>query len=210
MGPPSSHPAAAASVAGKEEKRGMEKSATLSDNLIAGAFAGFVARLVTAPFDLVKIRFQLQQKVGDSMKYTSMRQAFTSIVKEEGLSSLWKGNVSATYLWISYAMIQFSVYGILKSLGQSISNPFENNDCNNIIGINKRKVQQNNSNNHNRFWNTFVLFLAGSGAGMTATALTYPFDIMRTQFAVQVKKGQLIIKIFCHLSFINRATRAPS
>ena len=30
-----------------------------------------------------------------------------------------------------------------------------------------------------------VLFLAGAGAGLTATTLTYPFDIMRTQFAVQ-------------------------
>ena len=166
------------------------KVSALSDNLLAGAFAGFVARLVTAPFDLLKIRFQLQQKVGDSVKYTGMRQAFASIVKEEGFSSLWKGNMSATYLWISYAMIQFSVYGMLKSLGQSISNPFEKSrGIDDLFASsnksNTKKLQQHS--NQNRLWNTFVLFLAGAGAGMTATALTYPFDIMRTQFAVQVK-----------------------
>jgi hypothetical protein len=33
----------------------------------------------------------------------------------------------------------------------------------------------------------FVLFLAGSGAGMASTAATYPFDIMRTQFTIQGK-----------------------
>mmetsp|Transcript_16179 Transcript_16179/g.35296 ORF Transcript_16179/g.35296 Transcript_16179/m.35296 type:complete len:208 (-) Transcript_16179:177-800(-) len=33
-----------------------------------------------------------------------------------------------------------------------------------------------------------VLFLAGAGAGVTSTIATYPFDIMRTQFALQGKE----------------------
>ena len=40
----------------------------------------------------------------------------------------------------------------------------------------------------NTFWKTFVLFCAGAGAGMIATASTYPFDIIRTQFALQGKE----------------------
>ena len=32
---------------------------------------------------------------------------------------------------------------------------------------------------------TVVLFLAGAGAGLISTVSTYPFDIMRTQFALQ-------------------------
>ena len=41
---------------------------------MAGAFAGACARLVTAPFDVLKIRFQLQ--FAEKVKYTSLSQAF--------------------------------------------------------------------------------------------------------------------------------------
>lgn len=69
---------------------------SLSDEVFAGAFAGFVARLLTAPFDFIKIRIQLQTS---NNKYVSMLQSFREVIKEEGFKSLWKGNISATYLW---------------------------------------------------------------------------------------------------------------
>lgn len=151
-------------------------SQNTKDDVIAGAFAGAIARLVSAPFDVMKIRFQLQS--ADNAKYTSMAQGFRSMVKEEGIYSLWKGNLSATYLWISYAMVQFGVYGILKTWGEEAPNPFLNSK--------ERSEVKFNPNNGSHFaWKTFVLFLAGAGAGLAATAATYPFDIMRTQFALQ-------------------------
>lgn len=91
---------------------------------MAGAFAGASARLITAPFDVLKIRFQLQ--FAQKVKYTSLRQAFTTVIKEEGVIGLWKGNVAATYLWISYAMVQFGVYGFLKKSLEAIPDPFIN------------------------------------------------------------------------------------
>jgi solute carrier family 25 thiamine pyrophosphate transporter 19 len=194
----------------------------VNDDVLAGAFAGLVARLTTAPFDFLKIRFQLQvhynlpilyslahlslfvcvhslTQAAESAKYTNLLQAVKSVIKEEGFLSLWKGNLSATYLWITYAMIQFSVYGMLKRFGESIQDPFERkykND-NDLIKKSMRNMHEeaNTVRNSmkikptkqpkNRFWNTFVLFLAGAGAGMTATAMTYPLDIMRTHFALQ-------------------------
>jgi solute carrier family 25 thiamine pyrophosphate transporter 19 len=131
----------------------------LSDDLIAGATSGFVARGISAPFDLIKIRFQLQTK--DNIKYTSMLQAFRTLISEEGFFSLWKGNLSATFLWISYAMVQFSTYNFLKNLGESIPDP--------IQAFKKKSVEkQNPSYNHpasSKYWRTFMLFLAGAGAG---------------------------------------------
>ena len=96
-------------------------------------------------------------------------------------------------------MIQFSIYGMLKRFGESIPDPFEKRDTheNKLIKKSKSHIheEENITKNSmkiksikqpkNRFWNTFVLFLAGAGAGMTATMATYPLDIMRTHFALR-------------------------
>ena len=88
---------------------------------------------------------------------------------------------------------------MLKRFGESIPDPFEKRDTHEINLIKKstnhiheeENISKNSMKNKavkqskNRFWNTFVLFLAGAGAGMTATATTYPLDIMRTHFALR-------------------------
>ena len=84
----------------------------VSDDMVAGAIAGVVARLIAAPFDILKIRSQLQTDSKQSTNgITSIIRSFKGIVKEEGYIALWKGNLSATYLWITYAMVQFTIFG---------------------------------------------------------------------------------------------------
>ena len=196
----------------------------LSEDAIAGAVAGASARMVTAPFDVLKIRFQLQS--ANKVKYTSMAQAFATVVKEEGLVGLWKGNLSATYLWISYAMVQFSVYGFLKTTLDRLPDPFyrdsaavaggssssssgssssssSSSSSRSASSMGTSRISEGTSRRSgavgtaaanddkppkSKLWKAIMLFAAGAGAGISATSATYPFDIMRTQFAIQGKE----------------------
>nr|CAG8451597.1 5283_t:CDS:2 [Entrophospora candida]CAG8522348.1 4670_t:CDS:2 [Entrophospora candida] len=106
---------------------------------ICGAVAGMVSRFVSSPLDVVKIRLQ----------------------------SLWKGNISAEFLYLSYGSIQFLTY-------QKIHNLFLNYEKNNSSSL---SVLLSNK--------TLQSFIAGGICGSTATFLTYPFDILRTRFAAQ-------------------------
>lgn len=158
----------------------------LSDDAAAGAFSGVAARLLTAPFDVIKIRFQLQNR--DNAKYLSMLQAFRTVIREEGFLSLWKGNIAATYLWISYAVVQFAVYGVLKRFGESLLPVVPlSGDLLSASRASDDATNRRTSGDHSKLLRTLVLFLAGASAGIIATATTYPLDIMRTQFALQGK-----------------------
>lgn len=135
----------------------------VTDDAIAGACAGGIARLLSAPFDVLKIRFQLQGP-GEA-KYKSIFQAFNTVIKEEGVLALWKGNLSATYLWVTYMAVQFTMYGVLKRIGEDIPNPFRNIPSPGMgIGSAAEAAAQREASS-NKAWKAFVLFLAGAGAG---------------------------------------------
>lgn len=101
-------PAASSSgqVDGKKDNGRMLLDAT------AGAVAGCVARFVTGPLDVIKIRFQVQLEPIASMaaapsKYTGFFQAFGTILKEEGVQGLWRGTVPGLLLTVPYTAVQF-------------------------------------------------------------------------------------------------------
>jgi solute carrier family 25 thiamine pyrophosphate transporter 19 len=132
-------------------------------DVLAGCASGAASRVVTAPLDVAKIRFQLDH--GAKHRYVGLWSAMKSIYAEEGMVSLWRGNAAAMYLWVSYSGIQFSVYGSLTRhlddmpsyvppAWQAASKP---------VGK----------------------FCAGASASAVATIATYPLDIMRTTFAAQ-------------------------
>jgi hypothetical protein len=134
----------------------------VTDDAVAGAFAGATARMLTAPFDVVKIRFQLQ--CPGVTKYRTLIQSFQTVVHEEGVLALWKGNMSATLLWVSYMAAQFTIYGVLKRLGEGTPNPFHHTDhLDNYAD--KRSDSDKSSLRSDQVWKTLVLFLAGAGAG---------------------------------------------
>ncbi|KAI0879476.1 mitochondrial dicarboxylate carrier protein [Hypoxylon argillaceum] len=139
--------------------------------VIAGATAGLISRFVIAPLDVVKIRLQLQShSLSDPLSHANLRgspiykgtiRTMQHIVKHEGIKGLWKGNVPAELMYVSYAAIQFTAYRSVTMLLHRLSGE------------------------ENRLPHAAESFISGAAAGATATATTYPLDLLRTRFAAQ-------------------------
>ncbi|CAI2176923.1 15971_t:CDS:2, partial [Funneliformis geosporum] len=153
---------------------------------ICGAVAGMISRFIASPLDVVKIRLQLQPGrpinpilsgklpnqstyYSDSFarKYNGMFHAIKLIVREEGIRGLWKGNLAAEYLYLTYGAIQFLTYQRMQNFFNHI---YLNKNGKPIMNV---KLQP---------------FLSGAICGTTATVITYPFDLLRTRFAAQGEK----------------------
>ena len=139
---------------------------SLSNNAIAGCFAGAGARMVVAPLDLIRIRLQLEPNM-------TIWAHLQDVNRESGWKGFFRGNVPATYLWVGYSAIQFAVYARLSEALQQQSH---------LLSL------PSSSHNNNNY-KSAIAFVAGAMAGVTATVLTYPLDICRTNFAASQKAG---------------------
>ncbi|KAF9431397.1 mitochondrial thiamine pyrophosphate transporter [Entomortierella beljakovae] len=185
-----------------------------AETVLCGASAGVVSRFVIAPLDVVKIRLQMQTQRKDlstilkripgstgvnptgslpipnllQPKYRGMLSGMALIVREEGIRGLWKGNMAAEYLYLTYSGIQFLVYqqtkvflrntselsSELASATASTSSPaatVASTPLHAISAVTNSSLVQS--------------YISGANAGIIATAATYPFDLLRTRFAVQ-------------------------
>ena len=86
-------------------------SSSVTADMAAGAVAGGLSRLAVAPLDLLKIRMQLRR--GESAP--SLLSLARSIYMEEGMVTFWRGNLSATFLWMSYSSVQFAAFHALRT-----------------------------------------------------------------------------------------------
>jgi solute carrier family 25 (mitochondrial thiamine pyrophosphate transporter), member 19 len=135
-------------------------------------FLNTTCRFVIAPLDVVKIRLQLQThslsdplshdpaKLRGSPIYKGTIPTIKRILREEGLTGLWKGNIPAELMYVSYSAIQFTTY---RSVTLGLQSAF----------------------GERRLPAAAESFIAGAAAGAVATTGTYPLDLLRTRFAAQ-------------------------
>lgn len=101
-----------------------------SRQAFAGAVAAFVTRFVCQPFDVLKIRFQLQvEPLGcKRSKYVSMPQAVSTIFRDEGIAGFWKGHMPGQALSIVYGVAQFWAFEECKDQAKRLNlyHPNEN------------------------------------------------------------------------------------
>ncbi|BFZ55813.1 mitochondrial thiamine pyrophosphate transporter [Savitreella phatthalungensis] len=135
------------------------------DSILCGGISGLITRTCISPLDVVKIRLQLQaSRRGSVALYSGAFDAVRVIVREEGVRALWKGNVAASWLYVSYSAAQFWAYG---GVSRAYDTAFASHASPSWVKP----------------------FVAGAGAGAFATAATYPFDLLRTRFAAAAGKS---------------------
>ncbi|MCJ1246272.1 mitochondrial thiamine pyrophosphate transporter [Trapelia coarctata] len=120
--------------------------------------------LYRAPLDVVKIRLQLQtHPIHRSISLPTRNlngaiQTINSILRHEGISGFWRGNVPAELLYITYSSIQFTSYRLTTTALSAFPTPLPS---------------------------PVSTFISGALAGVAATSATYPLDLLRTRFAAQ-------------------------
>jgi len=124
--------------------------------LACGGIAGAVSRTAVAPIDRVKILLQTQKLLHKDVKYSGILQTWRTILKEEGWTKLWKGNVTNVARVIPYSATQFASYDFFKHW---------------ITPVGKKQ-------------STVERLCAGALAAITATSLTHPLDVIRLRLAV--------------------------
>jgi len=85
------------------------------EHLVAGISGGVVSTLILHPLDLLKIRFAVNDGTKNSRPYKGVKNAFSSIIRSEGMQGLYRGvtpnTVGAGSAWGFY----FLFYQTLKT-----------------------------------------------------------------------------------------------
>ncbi|CEP61583.1 thiamine transporter TPC1 LALA0_S03e06128g [Lachancea lanzarotensis] len=126
-------------------------------SLLAGCVSGLSARFVTAPLDTVKIRLQLH--LVNEASQGGIISIVRSIIREEGVRALWKGNVPAAAMYLLYGATEFGAFSTLNKTLAGNQLPAQIHTC--VVGA-----------------------LAGSCSAVTS----YPFDVLRTRFVANHDK----------------------
>ncbi|XP_013877283.1 mitochondrial adenyl nucleotide antiporter SLC25A24 [Austrofundulus limnaeus] len=140
--------------------------------LAAGAMAGAVSRTGTAPLDRMKVFMQVHASKSNKI---SLVGGFKQMLKEGGVTSLWRGNGVNVLKIAPETAIKFMAYEQYKKL----------------LSSEPGKIQ------------THERFMAGSLAGATAQTAIYPMEVMKTRLTLR-KTGQYSGMFDCAKKILKR------
>jgi len=139
-------------------------------NFLAGGIAAAISKTAVAPIERVKLLLQTQDanpkiKSGEIPRYTGVINCFSRVSKEQGVASLWRGNLANVIRYFPTQAFNFAFKDFFKSLFPKYN----------------KKTQ---------FWQFFGTQLASGGlAGAASLMIVYPLDFARTRLAADVGKG---------------------
>lgn len=94
-------------------------------NMISAGIGGSIAELFTLPFDTLKVRLMTQKQAGGPPKYSGMLNCATVMVKEEGITSLWKGFTPGIQRQLVYCSLRIAMFTSMSDYvtGSTKENP---------------------------------------------------------------------------------------
>lgn len=122
-----------------------------SQHFISSAFARTLSGILTNPIQVIRTRFEVLGFV----QYKNTFEAVGRIFKQEGFKGFFSGIIPTALRDAPFAGIYFAIYVRMK-----------------------RVFEQKYGENMSLTWKTF---LAGMSAGIVATLLTNPFDLIRAR-----------------------------
>jgi hypothetical protein len=144
-------------------------------NIFAGGMAGMVAKSVVAPFDRIKILYQISSAEFHIWKVPGVAK---KIIESEGWTALWKGNTATMIRVFPYSGIQFMVFDRCKTF---------------LLKEQEREyrlIQNEDMHAPKPKWGLSPLqsLFSGMTAGAISVVCTYPLDLTRAQLAVLRRK----------------------
>ncbi|KAL4466807.1 hypothetical protein ABPG74_010404 [Tetrahymena malaccensis] len=140
----------------------MNKESIFILDFLSGGVAGAFSKTIAAPLERVKLLLQTQSENQALLRpYNGIADCFQRCVKEEGIPSLWRGNMVNIIRYFPSQALNFS----FKELYSKIFNFDSNQQMNKYI-----------------LWQ----FMAGGLAGCSSKALIYPLDFARTRLGVDI------------------------
>eukprot|EP01066_Platyproteum_vivax_P007053 Platyproteum_vivax@DN2668_c0_g1_i1.p1 len=138
------------------------------DYVTCACFSGLITKTSCAPLDRIRLIYQTQGMMNQHSKhYGSIFQTVGTVVREEGVGGLWRGNganlVRATVVYI----LKFSVNDTIKA---------------------NLKAK---STNRNAALSVGQLLAAGSVAGLVQKVASFPFDLVTVRIALGVNAQRL-------------------
>lgn len=146
-----------------EKKRREQGYVSFAQKLGMSSTAGFVGALVGTPADLALVRFQSDATLpaAERRNYKHVGDAFTRIIKEEGIMALWKGSFPT----------------ILRALAMNIMMLTSNDEIKELLVKYKGQAKPDMT----------TVLTASAISGFLSSFVSLPFDNIKTKMQKQKK-----------------------
>ena len=145
-----------------------KKKNFLVDFMIGGVSAA-VSKTLVAPIERVKLLLQVQDanpNIPADQRYTGIGDCFSRVMKEQGVGSLWRGNLANVVRYFPTQALNFACKDFYK----------------------KTLCPYNPKTQPGMFF--LGNMASGGAAGATSLTVVYPLDFARTRLAADVGSGK--------------------